>query len=80
MIKCPKCGNENKFLEVHVGGYRQHEWTQESNGRFVFDGSNYDKVNDTLFKCGKCNFDMSQQYRKFLQVLFQFYNEKEHGP
>ena len=80
LIKCNKCGNETKFIEVHYGGYRQHEWTQEPNGRFIFDGSNYDKVDDTFLECGKCKADMTNQYRHFLQALFQRYNEKEHGP
>lgn len=79
MIKCNKCGNEREFLEVHVGGERHHQWTQEDNGRFIFDFSNYDKVKDTLFKCGKCFADMSNQYRKFLQALCEPYNEKKHG-
>ena len=79
MIKCNKCGNEKRFEEVHVGGYRIHQWTQEDNGRFVFDGSNYDKVEDTFFKCCKCGADMSNQYRKFLQALFEPYDEKKHG-
>jgi predicted nucleic-acid-binding Zn-ribbon protein len=80
MIKCNKCGNENRFLEVHVGGERRHQWTQEENGRFVFDGSNYDRVEDTFFKCAKCFSDMSNQYRKFLQALFEPFDEKKHGP
>jgi len=79
MIKCNRCGNEDKFVEAHIGGERRHQWTQESNGRFVFDGSNYDRVEDTLFKCGKCFTDMSNQYRRFLQALFEPYDEKKHG-
>ncbi len=79
MIKCNRCGNTTKFLEVHVGGYRQHGWTQEPNGRFVFEGSNFDKVEDTFFECGSCRADISNQYRKFLQALFAPYNEKDHG-
>lgn len=77
LIKCNRCGNESKFLEVHVGGERRHQWAQETNGRFVFDGSNYDKVEDTLFKCGKCYADMSNQYRKFLQALFEPFSLKD---
>jgi hypothetical protein len=80
MIKCNKCGNEQRFLECHIGGERRHEWTQDESGRFVFDGSNYDKVEDTLFKCGRCYADMSNQYRKFLQALFEPYDEKKYGP
>lgn len=79
MIKCNRCGNESTFLECHMGGERRHQWTQENNGRFVFDGSNYDKVEDTLLRCGKCFLDMSNQYRKFLQALFEPYDEKKHG-
>lgn len=80
MIKCNRCGNEDNFLECHLGGERRHLWTQEENGRFVFDGSNFDKVEDTLFRCGKCFADMSNQYRKFLQALFEPFDEKKHGP
>ena len=80
MIKCNRCGNEESFLECHTGGERRHQWSQEDNGRFVFDGSNYDRVEDTLFKCGKCFADMSNQYRKFLQALFEHYDERKHGP
>lgn len=79
MIRCNRCDNTDSFLEVHVGGERRHQWTQESTGRFVFDGSNFDKVNDTLFKCGKCYADNSFQYRKFLQALFEVYDEKRYG-
>lgn len=75
MLKCDKCSNISKFSEIHIGGRRVHSWTQEENGRFVFDGSNYDKVDDTLFECSKCHFDMTNQYRRFLQALFQPYNE-----
>jgi hypothetical protein len=71
MIICPKCGNKEKFAEIHIGGYRKHEWTQENNGRFIFDGSNYDKVHDSVFECGKCHCDLSNLYRKFLQALFK---------
>ncbi len=79
MIHCPKCGNNKKFAEIHMGGARRHEWTQEANGRFVFDGSSFDRVEDTFLKCGKCNLDISNLYRKFLQALFQPYSEEEHG-
>lgn len=79
MIKCNRCGNESKFLEVHAGGERRYQWSQEEGGRFTFDGSNYDKVEDTLFKCAKCLADMSGLYRKFLQALFEPYDEKKHG-
>jgi hypothetical protein len=79
MIKCNQCGNENKFLECHIGGERHHQWTQDTGGRFIFDGSNYDKVEDTLFKCGRCYSDMSNQYRRFLQALFDPFDEKKHG-
>lgn len=77
MIKCNRCGNVKKFIEVHLGGRREHEWTQENNGRFIFDGSNYDKVKDTLFICGMCNTDLGSQYRKFLQALFSLYDEQK---
>lgn len=80
LLKCNKCGNEKKFLECHMGGERRHQWTQDDNGRFVFDGSNYDRVEDTLFRCGKCSSDMSSQYRKFLQALFEPFDEKKYGP
>jgi hypothetical protein len=79
MIRCTKCNNDKNFLEIHVGGYRKHEWTQENNGRIVFRGSNYDKVEDTHFQCAKCGCNIDDQYRKFLQALFEPYNEKEHG-
>jgi hypothetical protein len=79
LLKCQKCGNDKKFAEVHVGGHRRHEWTQEDNGRFVFDGSNYDRVNDTFFYCGKCNADLSNQYRAFLRALCSVYDEGKHG-
>ena len=59
-----------------MGGYRQHQWTQEENGRFIFDGSNYDKIQDTFLECGECRADMTNQYRKFLQALFQPYREE----
>lgn len=76
MIKCQKCGNTKQFNEVHVGGYRTHQWTQEPNGRFVFDGSNYDKIQDTFFECAQCNSDLTDQYRNFLRALFQLYQEE----
>lgn len=79
MIRCNQCNNTKIFFEIHVGGYRQHEWTQEVNGRFVFEKSNYDKVDDTLFECGNCHADLSREYRKFLQALFEPYDEKVHG-
>lgn len=79
LLKCYKCGNDKSFAEVHVGGYRRHEWTQDTNGRFVFDGSNFDKVEDTWFKCGKCNADLNSFYRRFLQALFEPYDEKKNG-
>lgn len=80
MIKCPQCGNESNFIETHIGGYRKHQYTQESNGRLTFEGSNYDRVEDTFLNCGKCNYNISNQYRKFLEALFQLYDEKKHGP
>ena len=79
MLKCPKCGNQKTFVEVHVGGFREHQWEQQPNGRFEFVRSLYDKVDDHRFVCGECKMDVSNQYRKFLQALFQLYNEKEHG-
>lgn len=79
MIKCNKCGNETKFAEIHVGGYRIHSWTQEENGRWVFDGSDYNKVDDTVFECSKCGANMNSQYKKFLQALYEPYNENKHG-
>lgn len=79
MIKCTKCHNEKSFLEVHIGGYRKHEWLQENNGRMVFVGSNYDKVEDTQFACAKCGTTINEQYRKFLQALYEPYDEKKHG-
>jgi hypothetical protein len=79
MIKCSKCGNNESFCEVHIGGYRKHKWTQDKNGRFVFDGSDYDEVEDTMFRCGKCNADISYEYRKFLQSLFSLYDERKYG-
>lgn len=78
MLKCHKCGNKKNFTEEHIGGMRKHEWTQE-NGRMIFDGSSYDKVDDTYFRCGKCNADVSNQYREFLRLLHQHYDEKLHG-
>lgn len=71
MIKCNKCGNNKIFSEIHIGGYRRHEWTQDNDGRFIFDGSNYDKAEDVIFRCGKCNADMNNEYRRFLQALCQ---------
>ncbi len=76
MIKCTKCYNDKNFIEIHIGGCRKHEWAQESNGRIVFNGSNYDKVDDTHFECGKCGASMNEQYRKFLQALFEPFNIK----
>ena len=79
LLKCHKCGNEKKFVEVHVGGERHHQWIQEKNGRFVFHASNYDRVEDHIFKCGECGTDLSGQYRRFLQALFEPYDDKKHG-
>ena len=79
MIKCPKCNNDEVFAEVHIGGYRRHQYTQEKSGRIVFDGSDYDRVDDTVFVCGKCNNDLNNQYRKFLGLLMAVYDEKLHG-
>lgn len=79
MIACPKCGNTKEFVEIHVGGYRKHSWEQEDNGRFVFNGSNYDKIKDTFFECALCHADMNNQYRKFLQALYQLYDEDRDG-
>jgi ribosomal protein S27AE len=79
MIKCNRCGNTKNFAEIHVGGSRKHEWTQASNGRMIYEKANYDKVDDTSFECGKCGSSMNEQYRRFLQALFEPYNDKKHG-
>ncbi len=79
MIRCNKCSNTKHFVEIHVGGYRKHEWKQEDNGRFTFCKSTYDKVDDTYFECLKCGASVDDQYRQFLRALFENYNENKHG-
>jgi hypothetical protein len=70
LIVCSKCGNKDNFIEVHSGGYREHSWTQEANGRFIYERANYDKCDNIYFECGKCHADMTPKYRAFLQALF----------
>jgi hypothetical protein len=79
VIRCNRCGNMKQFAEVHVGGTRKHEWTQQANGRMVYERAVYDKVEDTYFECGKCGNSLNDKYRSFLQAIFQFYDEKIHG-
>ena len=80
MIRCYKCGNQHKFREVFVGGLRIQNYTQEADGRIVFDGSDHDKVDDTHFECAVCSCNLNSAYKKFLQALFTIYDEKRHGP
>lgn len=79
MITCPKCGNTKSFFEVHIGGARREEYEQQPNGRWEFVGSDYSKVDATNFECGKCGIKVNFMYHKFLDKLFEPYNEKKHG-
>lgn len=79
MIICPKCNNSKKFREVLIGGFRRENYEQLENGRWEFVGSDASNVKSTEFECGECGYKLNHLYRKFLDGLYEVYEEAKHG-
>ena len=79
MIKCHKCDNATSFVEIFVGGARRECYEQQPNGRWEFVGSDYSKADTTEFECGECGTKLNYLYKKFLDKLFELYDERRDG-
>ncbi|MBM9518356.1 hypothetical protein JWG39_00825 [Desulforhopalus vacuolatus] len=70
LIQCPKCGNSEKFFEV-VDNIVETTWyTQNKDGSFILEESNFRHLGPPRLFCAVCEEDLTAWHQRFSEMIF----------